>query len=409
MGDFLEIVVSRRHLAIALLSLFAFTVFACATQPKLSAPPSGIPATANLRDLADGVKLSLGAAVMPDFLAEPEYRATLIANYNYISPENDLKWESVHPARDVYDFRRGDELADFARANGMAFRGHTLVWHNQNPAWLKDGEFSGAELEAILEGHIASVAGHFKGRVRDWDVVNEVVGDDGKLRDTLWLRGIGEDYIAKAFRWARAADPAAALFINDYGAEGPGPKADGLYALVKGLVAAGVPIDGVGFQAHLVGQAGFDLRAVAANFARFKALGLQVQVTELDVRLPDPPSAGDLAVQADIVSGLARLCLASDASAMVFWGVGDKHSWIPGVFKGYVAPLLFDESYARKPCADALAAVLSGPRPGPGSLSGAEKSGAFAHTFATHGGPMEGRLTQVDGAGAGEILILNAE
>ena len=192
-----------------------------------------------------------------------------------LTPENAMKFGLVHPEPDRYDFADADYIVGFAEAHGMQVRGHNLVWHFQLPTWLTEGTWTRDELIDILHQHITTVVGHYRGRVAAWDVVNEAIADDGSLRDTIWLRGIGPEYIDMAFRWAHEADPDALLFYNDYAGEGLGAKSDAIYALVQGLLERGVPINGVGLQMHVSLRWSPQPQDVAANMERLGALGLR--------------------------------------------------------------------------------------------------------------------------------------
>ena len=190
--------------------------FAVSCSSGGSEPPSPTP-TPSLRSLAQARGIAIGAAVGPQYLRdEPAYAETLGREFSMLTPENAMKFGLVHPDRDRYDFTDADYIVDFAEAHGMQVRGHNLVWHFQLPTWLTEGTWTRDELIAILHEHITTVVGHYRGRVAAWDVVNEAVGDDGSLRDTIWLRGIGPEYVDMAFRWAHEADPDALLFYNDY-------------------------------------------------------------------------------------------------------------------------------------------------------------------------------------------------
>jgi endo-1,4-beta-xylanase len=207
----------------------------------------------------------------------------------------------------------------------------------------------------ILREHVTTVVGRYRGRIVAWDVVNEAVADDGSLRDTIWSRGIGPEYVEMAFRWAHEADPDALLFYNDYGGEGLGRKSDGIYGLVGDLVARGVPVHGVGLQMHV--SLGWSPRPqdVAANVARLAELGLEVHVTEMDVRIKAPVTEEELAQQARVYRDLLQVCLsAQSCKAFLLWGFTDRHSWIPHFFTGWDAALIYDEAYRPKPAYDML-------------------------------------------------------
>jgi len=319
-----------------------------------------------LRELATQRGLWIGPCVASTPLAtEPAYAETLRREFNVVTPENDMKWALIHPARGRYDFARADAITGFATANGMAVHGHTLVWHNQNPAWLTSTAWPRDEAITLLREHIAAVAGHYAGTVAAWDVVNEAIANDGSLRQTPWLDWIGPDYLAIAFRAAAEADPQAKLLYNDYGAEAVNAKSDGIYRLLSDLLGAGVPVHGIGFQCHLAID-GLDIARDRASFARnlqrFAALGLELYVTEMDVRLPLPATAGSLAHQAEIYRGVLEACLAQPAfRGFQTWGFTDKYSWIPHRFLGQGAALPLDEHYRPKPAYDALRECLLAP------------------------------------------------
>jgi endo-1,4-beta-xylanase len=319
--------------------------------PAAQAHPRG------LRDLAP--RPLIGTAVADDPLQnDATYARVLAREFNIVTPENVMKWESVEAQRGVLDFSAGDRLIAFARAHRQLVRGHTLVWHNQLPAWLTQGTFTNAELEQILHQHITDEVSHYRGRIYAWDVVNEAFNEDGTLRDTIWLRALGPDYIAKAFVWAHQADPRARLYYNDYNLESIGPKSDAALALVQDLKRRHVPIDGVGFQGHLDTQYPYP-DTFGANLERFAVAGVDVAVTEADVRFFLPVTDDKLATQADYFAGMMASCVAvRRCVSFTEWGLDDGHSWVPGFFEGEGAATLFDESYAPKPAYFAVADAM---------------------------------------------------
>ncbi|MGD0580594.1 MAG: endo-1,4-beta-xylanase, partial [Bryobacteraceae bacterium] len=252
---------------------------------------------ATLRDAAAGRGIAIGTAVAVAHLGEEPYRTVLAREFNQVEAENEMKWGYLRPARVRFRFDAGDRLVEFASAHVMKVRGHVLLWHQYLPKWLADGGFQPGELRALLNEHITTVAQHFAGRVYAWDVVNEAFEANGSLRDSLWRNkpGIGAPgkygYIEEAFRIAHEADPEALLFYNDYDAEVRNAKSDAIYAMVQDFKQRRVPIHGVGFQCHFE-QKGVDRGRFVANLKRFADLGVQVQITELDVRLPLPAGAG---------------------------------------------------------------------------------------------------------------------
>lgn len=218
--------------------------------------------------------------------------AIIASQFNSISPENALKWERIHPQPEKYDFRLPDLYVEFGVKHDMYIHGHTLVWHNQTPAWVfHDGKGNLLTRDALLarlRDHIHTVVGRYKGRIQSWDVVNEVLNEDGTLRQSLWYKIIGPDYIAKAFEYAHEADPQALLCYNDYNLENE-PKRNGAIALVKELKSKGVPIGCVGIQDH----DHLDwptMEQEDATISALAALGVKVAISELDIDVL--PAAG---------------------------------------------------------------------------------------------------------------------
>ena len=323
-----------------------------------------------LREYADRAGVLVGAAAEPRLLAEPEYAATLAREFNMLTAENVLKWGTVRPARERFNFEPGDRLVAFAEKNRMKVRGHCLAWSEYNPRWLEQGNFTPEQMSELLREHVTKVMRHYRGKVFAWDVVNEIFLADGSVEPSVWydrpgigLKGKGTAYVERAFRWARAADPGALLFYNDYDTEGLNPKSDAVYAMVKDFRARGVPIDGVGIQAHIVDLEAKDLATFEQNLARLAALGVQVHITELDVGLPagaGRPDAASLKRQAEIYRRIADACLRQPkCTAFQTWGFTDKYTWIPEYTKGAKgSPLPFDQNYKQKPAYDALLAAF---------------------------------------------------
>jgi endo-1,4-beta-xylanase len=319
----------------------------------------------------------IGAAVRPKELLEPEYAATLAREFNMLEAEDVMKWETIHPTPDTFNFAPGDRLVEFALAHRMKVRGHTLTWHQQNPAWLTFTARTPEQLSNILEQHIKTVVGHYRGKVFAWDVVNEAFDEKtpAAVRSTIWydkpgvgLAGKGSAYIENCFRWAHAADPDAQLFYNEADAEPMNPKSNAIYAMVKDFRKRAVPIDGVGLQMH-IGNLHPDIASISENIERLTALGLKVHITELDVSLPvdadGNASPADLQLQADVYRQIANLCLAHPGcTALQIWGFTDKYSWIPWFTKHTRgAALPFDRGYRPKPAYDALRTVLEHSKP----------------------------------------------
>src|SRR6476646_4005462 len=257
------------------------------TSPGMSTNPSGMQVDP-LRDAARSAAKLVGAAVQSGLLVDGRYSGVLSRHFNYLTAEYEMKWDPIERTRGSNDFGGADAIVGYALGNGMQVKGHALIWHGSVPSWV--ASLSSADLRVAFENHIRTVAEHFRGRVYAWDVVNEAMADDGSgLRDTVFRQKLGDEYIADAFRIARQADPQALLFYNDYGGEGLNQKSNRIYDLVQGLRAQGVPIDGVGLQMHVSASNAPSEASVAANVRRLVALGVSVNISEMDVRIRDLP------------------------------------------------------------------------------------------------------------------------
>jgi endo-1,4-beta-xylanase len=322
--------------------------------------------TSTLQSLAAAGGRYFGSATDNPELTDAPYVATLGSEFGQITPGNSMKWDTIEPTRGTFNYTKGDAVVALAKANDQIVRGHTLVWHSQLPNWVTNGGFSATELDTVLKDHITNEATHYAGQVYSWDVVNEPFNEDGTFRSSVFYDTLGADYIAKAFTYAHAADPSAKLYINDYNTDGLGAKSDAMYALVKSLIAQGVPIDGVGFQAHLAIQYGFPAQ-MQANLQRFADLGLDVAVTELDVRMVLPRDDAKDATQATYYHDVVAACVAvSRCVGVTIWDYTDKYSWVPSVFAGQGAALPWDENLAIKPLAyNAIVTALGGTPPTP--------------------------------------------
>lgn len=297
--------------------------------------------------------------------------------FNQISPENVLKFQPTQPALDRYTFDAADRYVQFGVEHGMQIVGHNLVWHSQTGAWVFQGaDGKPAERETLLgrmRQHIQTVAGRYKGRIHGWDVVNEAVDEDGTLRKSPWQVGIGDDYIAKAFQYAREADPNAELYYNDYNLEKPAKRA-GVIKLVKDLQARGIKIDGIGNQAHWRLDTPTHDQIEEALVDLHNSTGLKVMYTELDINLlPNTPRGADPAVAdpykdglpADIQQQLAEryadvfgifLKHRDAVTRVTFWGLSDADSWLNRGRMNY--PLLWDRQRQPKPAFQAIVDVL---------------------------------------------------
>ncbi|MGB7762376.1 MAG: endo-1,4-beta-xylanase [Bryobacteraceae bacterium] len=345
-------------------------------------------AQTTLKDAYQG-SFRIGAALSQSIYTESDAAGAALvkAQFNSITPENDLKWERIHPTAQGFDFGPADRYVAFGEKNHMFVIGHCLVWHSQTPRWVFEDEkgnpVSREELLRRMHDHIAAVVGRYRGRINGWDVVNEALNEDGTLRRSQWQRIVGDDYIAKAFEYAHEADPKAELYYNEYSLENEAKRKGGV-ELIRKLLAQGIPVAAVGLQGHYH-MDWPDIEKVDATIAAFQALGVKVNITELDVDvLPqvtrthtadvsakaeggansNPYTAGLPAPQqqalADRYAALFRVFLKHrDAITRVtFWGVTDKHSWLNNFpAQGRTNyPLLFDREGKPKPAFDAVVA-----------------------------------------------------
>ena len=379
------------------LALLVLTAVACGRR-RPDVAPAPVPETAGavvrapLKDAFSGAFL-VGAALNAQQFYELDTLGVRLVttHFNSITPENVLKWEQVHPRPGVYDWRAADRYVEFGEKHGMFIVGHTLVWHSQVPRWVfhdfadTTKLVSRDTLLARMQEHISTVVGRYKGRIKGWDVVNEAINDEnGALRNSLWRQIIGDDFIARAFQFAREADPDAELYYNDYNLS-EAPKREGAVRLVRGLLEQGLKVSGIGTQEHH--KIDYPSPAqVDSSIAAFGALGVKVHVTELDVdMLPRPTrnTGADIAIRAD--SNAPRIdynpypdalpdslhqALARRYASMfevywrhrdvldrvTFWGVRDSDSWLNGwPMRGRTNyPLLFDRAGNPKPAYDAV-------------------------------------------------------
>ncbi len=334
----------------------------------------------SLRQAADRAGILIGTAVRPSLFSETNYASTLAREFNMIEPEDAMKWRVIRRNPDSFDFREADEVVAFALAHKMKVRGHCLVWDHNHPDWLANGHFTPPQLSQLLHDHIDRVMKRYAGQVFAWDVVNEAMDGNGRMRDSIWYNqpgigfaGQGTAYLEQVFRWAREADPHALLFYNEAEGEFLNHKSDAIYEMLKDFKHRGVPIDGVGLQLHLPGP-DLDSTAFAANIARLTALGLQVHITELDVPLlvdsegllvrAGDPHDNDLLRQAQTYRSVIHACLQNPGcTAIQTWGFTDKYSWVGSHSHGTRGRALwFDKTYQPKPAYDAVLQELAASR-----------------------------------------------
>ncbi|KAI9068434.1 glycoside hydrolase family 10 protein [Trametes sanguinea] len=294
-------------------------------------------------------KLYFGTATNNNELNDTRYFALLddIRMFGQLTPAKGMKWLETEPERGVFTFAQGDQIADLARQSGKVLRGHNCVWYNSLPGWVTNATWTAPELAEVVQEHCFTIVKHWQGQI--WDVINEPFNDDGTWRETLWYNTLNTTYIPLALHAARRADPHAKLYINEYNITGTGPKATSMKTLIKELKRAGVPIDGVGVQAHeTVGEVPTDIRR---NLEEFVALGVEVAITELDVKFfTVPPTEAGLEQQWRDYETIVGACAAvAGCVGVTVWDFTDKYSWIPGTFPGSGDACPWDDNLEKKP------------------------------------------------------------
>jgi endo-1,4-beta-xylanase len=305
-----------------------------------------------------------GAAVRPPLLGtDAGYTGAIIAYCDQIVAEGGFLFTDLHPRRREFRFEQTDLVSNFAIANGLGLRGHTLVWYGVMPRWTEEIA-TAAEAESELVRHIETVVSRYRPSIRSWNVVNEPLRDDARrssdLRPLIWQRRLGSDYIPIAFRAARAADPAAQLVLNEYDIEFVGERFSNKRAafveLVRTLLDQGVPLDAIGLQGHLKGELDIDNQGLGAFVREMKKAGLEILVTELDVvdnKLAADTQARDAQVAARVNEFIGAITAEAPLAAVLTWGITDRYTWVPTYFKrsdGLInRPLPLDESYRPKP------------------------------------------------------------
>jgi endo-1,4-beta-xylanase len=342
-----------------LMSFFALTFFmACGKKDVTPNPVITINAD---ETLASASPFPVGCAIDPNLLKNNAlYRGIVLKEYNSITCENVMKWGSIRPTSGAFNFNDADYIVDFATTNKKRVFGHVLLWHGYNPTWLEASTADSAAFENIMKTHIQTVMTHFKGKVAAWDVVNEAFQDNGNLRTTesIWYKKLGKDYIARAFKYAREADPSALLFYNDYGQEGNYAKLQAIVNMVTDFKKRGIPIDGVGLQMHI--GISTNETGILEALSEYAKTGLKVHVSELDINLTNYTKNATLTLTDDLkekqkqkYKNIAKyykgIVPKEQQFGMTNWNVGDADSWLRQVIQKNEYPLLFDEKYEKKP------------------------------------------------------------
>jgi endo-1,4-beta-xylanase len=308
--------------------------------------------------------LKIGAAIsLYPLMTDQKYRDLALNQFTMWTPENEMKAQFIHPAKDTYVFQDADTMVSTALKNGILVHGHALVFGEANPTWMQTTAAS--DLKQVMTDHITTIMQHYKGKVTEWDVINEPLSDEDQdyanggngLRHHIWYNTMGEDYIQTALKAARATDPSAKLYINDYGLEADDDRWDALLALIHRLQAANIPLDGIGFQAHVYEDGDeIDTATLTSRMGTLKSLGLSARISEIDVH------GEDSSFQAEQYQAVLKACFESgNCTAFGTWGISDTygsttsdHTYPPE----YGNDLLWDSSFQPKPAVEALKHIL---------------------------------------------------
>ncbi|KAI0067266.1 beta-1,4-endoxylanase [Artomyces pyxidatus] len=342
------------------------SIVSSGSTPTISGGLPGATSQAKLNTVAKmSGKKYFGTATDNPELDDTAYTAILNDNrqFGQLTPANSMKWDATEPARGTFTFTEGDQIANLAKSNGQLLRGHNCVWHNQLPSWVTSGNFDAPTLQSIITTHCSTVVGHYKGqpittRVNIVSLMShhaEPFNDDGTFQTDVFFETLNTSYITTALNAAKAADPSTKLYINEFNIEFEGTDSTAMQNLIKSLKSAGTQIDGIGMQFHMI--VGELPGGLASNMQAFASLGVEVAITELDIRMTLPATAALYEQQkADYQTVISACQSVSECIGITIWDWTDEFSWIPGTFAGQGAACPWDATFLRKPAFDGIVA-----------------------------------------------------
>ncbi|UHG90685.1 endo-1,4-beta-xylanase [Spirosoma oryzicola] len=353
---------------IAALFSFLFNLVSCSPKTDAVAPEKETTTftASSLRAIAPGdsnntlkavASFPIGASINPQLLASnARYKSVIQENCNSITTENSAKMNRIQPKAGQFNWTDTDALVNFAKQSNMKVHGHTLIWHNAVPDWVTNFQGDSLAWEKLMKTHIQTVVGHYKGKIKSWDVVNEAFEADGTLKKSIWYQHLGPDYIARCFQYAHEADPQALLFYNDNNSAYLPKRSDAVFAMLKNLKQRNIPINGVGLQMHITVST--PEAALSSVISQYASTGLLIHISELDIRMN--PNLSTTFVLTDAIKNahalkykaIAKIYKSIVTTGQQFgittWNVGDNDSWLLTESKSEDHPLLFDKDYSRK-------------------------------------------------------------
>ncbi len=352
----------KKSFVVFLIVLVGFLAVSCKKSVAPALDTNTLPITP-LPTLKGSAPFLIGASIDPTFLRNNlRYRETLISEFNSITIENMMKMNNIQPERARFDYARANELVSFANQEKMRIHGHALVWHEALPGWISTFQGDSLAWENLFKTHIQTVASYYKGKLAGWDVVNEAIDNDGGTRNdnssqgSIWRRKLGADYIARAFLYAKEADPNAILFYNDYAQESNPKKLEAILRMVEDLRKSNVPVEGLGLQMHI--HINTPDAGIVNAITKYVKTGLKIHISELDIQLNpsnetlERPTVAQLEAQRlkflTVVRAYKTLVPKEQQYGITQWNVGDADSWLRTYLKKNEFPLPFDMNYEKK-------------------------------------------------------------